>query len=674
MTRPQQEWIDLLTESALSGAPLILSDEILPAEVLREFILLDNPPVGPAGLLIGGIRISGDLDLAHVVFPHPLALGSCRIEGSLILTSAKIGQLSLTGTSVEALHFDGADIDGNARFRGLEATGEVLGLGAHVSRDLILTDAKLTGSDTDALVMDGATIDGTFHAQNLTAAGAVRAIGIRVRGQLVLSGAQLQNAGGTALVLDGAEIDSGLFANEGFRAAGRVRAVGARIGGWVAFDRANVANDGEDNLALDRSTISGILDFEGATLSNPGGDALSLEGAEINGGLLLRRGFNAVGRVRASGIRIRGPLDLSGATLTNPGAVALGLEGAEIALGVFGREGFAVVGQVEAPALRVDGQLDLTGAKLTNPDGYVLRLDGAHIGGDFFACGGFSAVGEIGAPGIRVTGRLILAGATLTNQGDVVSLNSAVVQHLFLGTLSVEGTIDLTRASIDEVEVVGHPPGSLIATGWKVGDLRGPLHNDWSAVDRWLATAPPGVESVQPWHALADVYEQNGNPSGARRLRFAAAKRLTSQSPRWSKAFGYFYRFLVGHGYYPVYAAGWLALLVFVTGVLVANARDEIVPTRPADYTTSVLQHAGETHTPPTAATPCDVHTGYPCMNTVVFTLTNLVPAGGSAPTNVDWAARSDTWLTTALLVSKIVAWGLAALLLAAVTGLLRKT
>jgi hypothetical protein len=61
-------------------------------------------------------------------------------------------------------------------------------------------------------------------------------------------------------------------------------------------------------------------------------------------------------------------------------------------------------------------------------------------------------------------------------------------------------------------------------------------------------------------------------------------------------------------------------------------------------------------------------------MQPVNFTLMNLLPIAGAAPSTSDWAARSDTWLTVVLLISKFATWALAALLLAGVTNLLKKT
>ncbi len=677
MTRSHQEWVDLLTQNAGVEAPLDVGTEPVPAAALREFFWQGSPP----RLALESARIVGDLDLSHVSYSHPLRFDNCFVEGTLNLASAKLSQISLTNTHLNGLEFGGAVIDGDARFTGLQVTGEVEGIGAHITGDLFLRDASLQASDEGlaALALDGARVGRAIQAQNIRVAGQFRAIGIRVGGQLTLSGAQLEEVGGTALLLDGAEIDFGLFANDGFRAAGSVRAIGARIGRYAAFDGARVASVGDDALALDRSTIAGLLDLNGATLINPDADALSIENAEINGGVFCGDNFHASGRFRAAGIHIRGPLYFEDATLTNPGSVALGLEGAEISLGLFTRGTVTFVGQIEAPALHT-GQLDLEGCRITNPDGYALRLDGAKIDGDFFARGGFTTTGEVGASGIHVAGRLIIAGATLTNRGYVVSLGSAEIQHLVLGRLSVQGRFDLTRAKLDELEIIADPPGELIATGWEVGDLRGRLHKSWHAVDRWLATAPQGIDSVQPWHALADVYEKNGNPYQARRLRFAAANRLTSQAPRWPRWTGYGYRLLVGHGYYPRRAAAWLALVLLATGIIVDNwGRTELVPTRASEALAAAEAQASRTHTPPpttapTAAMACGSYPDYPCMQPLNFTLMNLLPIAGAAPSTTDWAARSDTWLAAVLLLSKFATWALAALLLAGVTNLLKKT
>jgi hypothetical protein len=95
----------------------------------------------------------------------------------------------------------------------------------------------------------------------------------------------------------------------------------------------------------------------------------------------------------------------------------------------------------------------------------------------------------------------------------------------------------LTRAVIGDLTTAGtgQPPGRLIATGWEIGDLYGALRIDGRTAHRWLETAPPDNTSTQPWHAGATVYDRNGQPADARRLRLAAANKVTKHSPCPSK-------------------------------------------------------------------------------------------------------------------------------------------
>jgi hypothetical protein len=76
----------------------------------------------------------------------------------------------------------------------------------------------------------------------------------------------------------------------------------------------------------------------------------------------------------------------------------------------------------------------------------------------------------------------------------------------------------------------------------------------------------------------------------------------------------------------------------------------------------------------PTARTPCREYPGYPCWHWLPFTMNNVVPAWGTP--SPDWVMHFDVpqWVTWLLLLLKVLAWALLALLLAAVTGLLRKT
>ncbi len=651
------------------------------------------------------------------------------IQGRLVLDGAK-----LRSPDGDALVLDGAEITGDVfAGGGFEAHGQIRALGATIKGQLVLNGAKLNKSskpDGYALVLDRAEITGdVFAGDGFEADGAIRALGAAIKGQLNFTGAKLHNPDGDALVLDGAEITGDVFARAGFEADaqihafeadGAIWAAGATIQGRLVLDGAKLHNPDGHALVLEGAditgsvyaqngfeahgaiwalgaTIKGQLNFTGAKLHNPDGDALVLDGAEITSDVFAGGGFEAHGQIRAPGASFKSQLVLNGAKLnksSKPDGYALVLDGAEITGGVFAGGGFEAHGAIRAPGATIKGQLDLTGAKLRNPDGDALVLDRAEIAGDVFAGGGFEADGAIRALGATIKGQLNLRGAKLHNpKGYALSLEGARLSHFILTPRKVEGSIVLSRAVIDDLRTQHQPP-PVVATGWVVSDLHGPLRDDWAAARSWLDAEWPSTEqpnprrrgqkaptSVQPWYALADVYERNGDPASARRLRFSAANKVTAQSRLPTKIVRGIYCGLVGNGYYPLLAIPWLIVIVAIGCAIVAINREDVVPVRAQEAKTAVESHATKTGAtanqwlPVTAETPCEAHPNYPCMNSFAFAVNSILPPAGAA-SGSDWVVVPDATvvLTVGLPMLKLASWALAALLLAGVTGLLRKT
>ncbi|WP_171055205.1 hypothetical protein [Mycobacterium sp. DBP42] len=672
-------------------------ERTVPAAALRALLTADDLHVDPKGLRIRAARFEELLDLEFVHFPHPLHLSYCALEAGMDTSGAQLGELSLdhahaegevrtimatidgqlnlSGATVDnpggiALAIDGAKV-GGVFAHGFQAQGEVRANRATIDGSLNLAGATLDNPGGKALAIDGAKVGGVFADEGFQAQGEVRALGATIDGSLNLSGATLDNPGGKALAIDGAKV-GGVFAREGFQAQGEVRANGA--------------------------TIDGQLNLSGATLDNPGGIALAIDGAKVGGDVFADKGFQAQGEVRANGATIDGSLNLSGATLDNPGGKALVLDRAKLGGAVLAHGGFQAQGEVRANGATIDGQLNLSGATVDNPGGIALVINGAKVGGDVFAHGGFQAQGEVRALGATIDGSLNLSGATLDYPGgDALNLESATVGRLFLPGC-VDGALTLVSATIGDLVTPAAelPPGPVVATGWKVGDLHGLLREDWRAVHAWLSGTPASKNSdesgpiaVQPWHALADVYDRNGNPAGARRLRLEAAKQVTRQSPWATKLLRTVYFLVARNGYYPLWAAMWLMFVLAAAVLLVAVNREDIAPTDRDTAKTAVEQHFGidpdatdaapavraqaDMFLPVTAETPCEVHPGYPCMNSLTFAINAVLPPAASA--NRDWDIASDATLalSAGLPLLKLMSWALAALLLAGVTGLLRK-
>lgn len=474
------------------------------------------------------------------------------------------------------------------------------------------------------------------------------------------------------------------------------------------------------------ATIGGPLRLSGSTLERPevwapDGEgvppaALNLDGATIAGSVIAADGFIAAGEVRAVNATIASQLDLQRATLINCVGDALCLDGAKIGDSVFMDQDFIAVGGVRAVDVSIAGSIIMSGARLMtsadlDPGGHeptpsVLGLDRAQISGSIFADNGFDVNGEVRAYRATIGNKLDLTGAELANPtGDALALAGTKVGELTLLPAKWNGGLNLKSTQIGVLTTTSSPPGPLEATGWSVGHLRGPLNelsNDRrhrNDVREWLDTVRYGTKggqtdrkwrqrtawllrnkpvSVQPWHELADVYERNGNPVAARRLRSAAANIVTAQAPWWARPQRILYWFTAGNGYYPLAAIISVVMVLGLGAWTVQTRQDSIVPTDVAAASKATRQHLGLKPTDElqtiTARTPCDDHPDYPCMNVWAFTVNSLFPPAAS--TNQYWTIASNAPAKSVVVLSalKLALWALTALLLAGVAGLLKKT
>ena len=654
----------------------------VPAGALRRVLAFaDEKTLDPRGLRIRGARFCDELNAAHIDFPRPLHFLSCAFDAPIDLSGAKLKELSFEGSHLRGLAIDNAEVLEDVLAGGVKAVGKVSAKGVKIGGRLVMTAARLSNENGEAIDLDSARVGGeVLLNKGFEARGEVLALAAHIGGQLNLRGATLRNPGADALSLDSAEISGGLLARtydedtvvRRFTVYGTVRAIETRIGGPIELD--------------------------GAVLRDPNNYALYLDRAEIKGKLVASKGFTAFGAVRAVGARVGGQCEFSGAKLWNcsEDTYALDLDGADIASRVLAK-GVEAHGLVSAVQARIKGDLDLSGATLYRCLRQIaLNLDRAEIGGDLLATDGFESHATIRALNTRIGGKFDLTGATLRGYADnALLLRSSAIGRLVLCPSQLEG-VDLSRAEIAVLETDELLPTPLIATGWKVADLQGPLRSDTKKARLWLNSYPDKVTPVQPWWALADVYERNGDAAAAKRMRFFAANRVTLQSPlRRSALLRGSYGLLAGYGYYPLVAIIWLVVVISLGYWTVTSAREYIVPTNNEHAVAATqlgdhrlwaprqknmtLGHAAAVHgplssRPPTAEMPCSSHPGYPCWDGFTFTLNSLVSAWGSPGS--DWTIRPDAplWLTVALFLLKVLAWGLLGLLLAGLTGLLRKS
>lgn len=449
----------------------------------------------------------------------------------------------------------------------------------------------------------------------------------------------------------------------------------------------------EAPLNLQLTKVTGQLDMRDAKLANQDGTlkqqsiALNLDGASIGGGAYLDGGFTATGQIRAARATITGPLVMRGATLSNEGKDALMLYGANIGGGTFFSEGFTATGEIHALRATFTGELDMRGATLTNNGKDTLRLDGASIAGSAFLSGGFTATGQIRASGATIS-ELDMTGATLNNvDGPALNLQGAEVGRLCLCDVRpVRGVVYLNACRIADlvldVEGEALPGGPLIADGWQVRALAGAIASRGDLAQKWLDTRPPIIPySPQPARALAEVYDRTGHPDQARRLRYTAARQLTHQAPWWAKPPLWAYWLVVGHGYYPLLTVPWLIAVLGLTFALTATQPAAFTPTDAGKASEAVAKAASgnipdglptpSSAQPVTGATSCAILGTYPCFSPGSTALQTVVPPAASIQT-ATW--QPTGWVALAMTAAKAAGWLLTVLLLAGITGLLRRT
>jgi hypothetical protein len=637
-------------------------------------------------LSLPGARIKGQLDLCGATFTggnHPLDLG----EGTLHPPESAEGPTTVVAIFAEGLVVE-QDVYCNMSDtkRLFTAEGEVRLWGARIGGVFDLIGARLINPRGIALYADGLDVgqdmnccaDENEHC--FVAEGEVRLGGARVGGVLNFSSGQLSNASGPALNADGLSVGRDMFCNAGFggehfNATGGVSLIDARIG----------AN----------------LDFGEATLTSERGLALDAVRVRVGDNLVCSAGtsgrFVAHGGVRLRGARIGGDVVFDGAQLSSASLPALDVEASEIARSLFCRVGndeqpFTADGEVAMFNARIGGTVAFDGAQLSGAD-VAVNADRLNAGEGSFSGWGpdlpLRASGEIRLVAACIAGRLSFVGAELESDEEVtLNAESLDTRILVLRDLKIRGPSDeqgrglsLVAARIGDLAVdkegaAGAFPGPLDATGWEVGNVHDALRTDSRAAAEWLGSQEPF--SAQPWHALAAVYERNGQPAEARRLRFQAAHRTTRSASWWSKPPRWAYGALVGYGYYPLAAGAWLVAALVAAFLVTVTHTSTFVPNLPSQASVPVTPLSSSSTAPPPAAvsgaTDCDALAGrYPCLRPSLYALDVVLPPTVTTGQNVAWRPGVD-WIAYLLTFLRTLGWLLTALLIAGVTGLLRKT
>jgi hypothetical protein len=402
---------------------------------------------------------------------------------------------------------------------------------------------------------------------------------------------------------------------------------------------------------------------------------LSLDRIQVRGSLFLDDGFLANGQVRLRGAVISGLISLTGAVLNNPNNPsvlskdALVFNNTQIGGDVFLDDNFQANGQVSAVGATIAGQLKMKGAILNNPVGNALNLDEAVVRGQTVIALE-TLVGDISAShahlaGLDLTVSRATAGNVTSNfrapnayfDRSGLSINSATRMDLYLENAQIN---HLKIACLEFIALMG-------VMGWSVGSAHGALLQSASAIAAFLDThgaKGQGRFIAQPWKALAAAIEQSGEPEHARRLRWAAARRTTQTSPLGAKLLRAVYGLTVGYGYYPMLTLVWLGIL-FLATLTIALACSGMAMPSDFDLAQGLLSAKDRASADALVA-------GYPAFDPLLYSLDIALPVFDTGQSKA-WNFDSSPSLVVSFGAIKAFSWALTALLIAGITGILRK-
>jgi len=348
-------------------------------------------------IIADGLNVKGDVFLR----------AGFRSEGEVRLLGAQIGgSFSCIGgtfanPSGRALSADGSDVKGGILLRnGFQAQGEVRLLNAQIGGNLECDGGTFTNPSGSSLDADAIIVKGSVFLRNgFQAHGEVRLVGARVGGELVCEAGRFTNPSGRALSTDASDVKGGIFLRSGFQAEGEVGLLGAQVGGNLECDGSMFRNpsgtalsaDGSDvrgdiflrsafqaqgEVRLVGARVGGSLDCAAGKFINPSGRALSADRINVSGYVFLRNGLHAEGEVLLLGAQIGANLECDGSMFTNPSGAALTADRINVKGSVSLSNAFKAEGTVRLLSAQIGGDLDCHGGTFSGLDAYTATIKG----------------------------------------------------------------------------------------------------------------------------------------------------------------------------------------------------------------------------------------------------------------------------------------------------------
>ncbi|WP_326567238.1 oxidoreductase [Amycolatopsis rhabdoformis] len=538
------------------------------------------------------------------------------IEGSVVLTRTTIKHPH--GKAIQA---DRLEIHGALLAYRLEARGEVRVPGMRTGGNVNFSGATFDNPDGFAFNGNGIHIGGSLlcevdnygpaaERKRFSANGIMYFPSATVDSDIVLREARLNvdQRGPVAvaawksndpyldprpaLVADRLKVDGNLELSDGLQAFGTLRMVNARIGGSLRLAGAEI------KMARGRAT--------------PYYDrALHLDGSTIGGDVEATNLRVPVGQLRMADVQIGGNFLAWNSMFLHPGRDVFSARRAKIA-GNFQLTDATLQGTVRLQGVEVGGSVNLYGSKLTEPgertsSSFSLDVRTARIGRDLVLTENkdrpFVAEGGVNLDGAQIARRLELGGAqlgSLPSHGIALDASDVTADEFLFGFHAPPaGRVVLRRAhcgTLGDTEEFWAAEDGIELDDFRYDALkRGIPLDDDRALDHRIALLSKAMRGYRPgpYDQLAATLRAAGNEEHASTVGLRKQQFRYDALAMGFKIFGpgvrlwsFLQRSMVGYGYRPVRALGWLLTLLVLGSLWFGLGSDDCVQ-NPGRYAVS---------------------------------------------------------------------------------------
>ncbi|MHA1942403.1 MAG: hypothetical protein ACXACY_26160 [Candidatus Hodarchaeales archaeon] len=631
--------------------------------------MLRNPDsskyIHDRGFIIIGAKIIGKLDFAYLKTTSPLGISESLLEDGIKLYFACIHSFDFKGSMIGPVMAEGLITKGALFLEGAKFKRDFKLVGANINGDLVAGGAKFCANGNDAFKADRIIVKGTCSFKNASFFGKCNLNGAKILGDLNFNEAEFANEKTEALILDSANIGLNVFMNS-INSLGEISLTGANIGQDIEIYKSEM----DGLFSFCQSRISGSVSIVNTVAKN--GNRVVIDGSlAVIGCNFVINLKKTEGEIRLIGITVNSDLEILKSDIDgNNGNTITG-------------DRMKVKGNLSIKETKANGKIRLVGSIiegvfrcnnsiLDSNNKWALDCENIVVELDVFLRDSIfnSGISFIGA---KIGKDFSCRGSTFNgNRSLTIGLNKVSVEDTLSlkGINEIKGILKLSNSSVGALsdDPKSWPAQkSLFIDGFKYGSFVGESTPcEAKTRKKWLALQDHTHFTPQPYQQLADVFRKMGRDRDARTI-FLEKERMRQKhgNLHWlAILWGYFLDLTIGYGYRVGKAMGIVLMLIILGSFLFHWS-----------YNGKLMQSVGE-------AKSGGINTEF---NSVLYSIDVFVPfldlhqekfwlPDPTKPAkNTFLGYKRGWWARSYLWIHIILGWVFTTLLVATITGIIRR-